>query len=171
MVENKDELWNKFGKTYLSSAEPRWGFFLPFFKVFFLFIFVAFPRSSRGTYHVKQWVWWWHWSLQHCWRRHTRIWLRLGACAKAEFWAPNQSHRRTLSPAGARDKIMLKEFFWFTTNEGPSTGKTKMGTKKNKTKRNIWLTTLMVTDRTCIVKQKRELFWCCCCCCCCAFCT
>lgn len=91
---------------------------------------VAFQRSSRGTYHVKQWVWWWHWSLQHCWRRRTRIWLHLGACARAEFWAPNQSRRRTLSPAGARDKIMLKEFFWFTMNEGPSTGKIKMSTKK-----------------------------------------
>lgn len=131
--KTKTEHGNELGQTYLSSAEPRRCVFI--FALFlnknsFNLISVAFQRSSRGTYHVEQWVWWWRWSLQHCWRRHTRRWLRLGACARAEFWAPNQSRRRTLSPAGARDRIMLKEFFWFTTNEGPSTGKIKMDTKK-----------------------------------------
>lgn len=138
------------------SQATQLSVFVFFFIPFFYLISAAFYRSSRSTYHVKQWVWWWHWFLQHCWRRRTRIWLHLGACARAEFWAQNQSRRRTLSPAGARDKIMLKEFFWFTMNEGPSTGKIKMSTEKQ-----ICLTTLMVTDETCAVRQKRELFWCC----------
>lgn len=131
-----EEARNKFWQTYLSLAKPpRSFYFLPVLKKkeeknSFHFNSVAFQRWLRGTYHVKQWVWWWHWSLQHCWRRHTRIWLRLGACARAEFWAPNQSRRRTLSPAGARDKIMLKEFFCFTMNEGPSTEKKNGHEKK-----------------------------------------
>lgn len=165
--KNKVEAQNKFRKTYRTAAVEVFCISLnPFLISYFRSISFMWrrQRSSRGTYHVKQWVWWWHWSRQHCWRRRTRIWLHLGACARAEFWAPNQSRRRTLSPAGARDKIMLKEFFWSTMNEGPSTGKrrneheNKQTNKTKRTNRETWLTTLMVTDETCFVRQKA--LWC-----------